>query len=698
MQGYNDLASIHPALAAQWHPTRNGALSPGDVSCHSDQIIWWQCAKGHVWRASISHRTCGTGCPVCAGKQVIQGENDLASRYPALAAQWHPQKNGTLLPTQITPGSGKSIWWQCGLGHAFCQTPARRVKGSGCPYCANKAVLPGYNDLASVSPQLAAQWHPDKNGTLTPQQVLADSNKKVWWQYHGYSWQERIRARRQTPETPNAGLARYTSFAEQAIFYYVRRHFFAINRYRKIENREIDIFVPELALGIEHDGPLHNRAHVKRRDLEKEAFLASRGIELIRVKTGKRFGAAQRVVTYPHGNWAMLDRAIEQVLYLLGEAAGKSCAADVNCQRDQCAINRQFWENPHKSALTIQTPEAADYWDRAKNGALDPDYIAYTSKTKVWWKCPLGHRWQASVGAFSAGSRCPYCCGKKVLEGFNDLAFIAPELAAQWHPQFNGALTPKDVTRGAMKKVWWQCQNGHAWQATVRSRIAGCGCPYCSGRLPVAGVNDLATTNPKMARQWHPEKNGMLTPSQVSRGSGRPVWWRCAQGHQWRCPPGQRQTDACPFCSGRKIIRGINDLAACRPDLMRQWHEEKNVGLDPGRIGLHSNKKAWWRCEKGHQWQAVISSRVSGCGCPFCSGRRALSGFNDLASAAPALAAQWHPDRNGALTPQNVTRGSGKKVWWRCAQGHEWQAVVAKRSAGQGCPVCARAPRTDDLS
>ena len=173
LAGVNDLATINPELARQWHPTKNGDLTPSDVVPGTRRKVWWVCDKGHEWRAAVSARVNGSGCPVCTSKMIIPGENDLASQYPAVAAQWHPTKNGTLTPEQVAPASNKKVWWICDKGHEYQATIASRTqRGGGCPYCANTKVLPGFNDLATKYPHVAAEWHPTKNAPLTPDQVL----------------------------------------------------------------------------------------------------------------------------------------------------------------------------------------------------------------------------------------------------------------------------------------------------------------------------------------------------------------------------------------------------------------------------------------------------------------------------------------------------------------------------------------------
>ena len=186
------------ALLTQWHPVKNGSLTPRQVSYGSRQKIWWLCPKGHAWQAKVYSRACGgAGCPVCAGKLVVAGENDLESQFPAIAAQWHPEKNGTLLPSAVSPYSNRRVWWRDELGHVWQATVSARTQhGSGCPYCSGKTALPGFNDLATLAPEVAAQWHPTLNGTLTPDQVTAGSHRTAWWECpSGHIWKAIVYSR-----------------------------------------------------------------------------------------------------------------------------------------------------------------------------------------------------------------------------------------------------------------------------------------------------------------------------------------------------------------------------------------------------------------------------------------------------------------------------------------------------------------------
>ena len=271
------------ALLREWDGERNAPLTPQSVCAGSHRKVWWKCAQGHSWQATVKSRVEGCGCPVCAHRALQAGETDLASSYPQVAAQWHPTKNGALTPRDVFPGTQRKVWWVCEKGHQWqARVAARTYGGSGCPVCSGKQVNPGENDLASLCPEIAGEWHPDRNGALAPQGVTPYSNRRVWW------------------------------------------------------------------------------------------------------------------------------------------------------------------------------------------------------------LCPQGHAYQAVVAARTThNSGCPYCAGRRVLPGFNDLATLRPDLAGQWHPTLNGGLTPSMVTLGSHKRVWWVCPQGHVWRAVVYPRTGKkqCGCPVCAGKV-----------------------------------------------------------------------------------------------------------------------------------------------------------------------------------------------------------------------
>ena len=123
-------------------------------------------------------------------------------------------------------------------------------------------------------------------------------------------------------------------------------------------------------------------------------------------------------------------------------------------------------------------------------------------------------------------------------------------------------------------------------------------------------------------------------------------------------------------------------------DICNQWDYEKN-DTTPDCYTINSAKKVWWKCQKGHSYESTIVNRTKRAGCPYCKNKKVLVGYNDLATTNPLLASEWDYDKNITLTPQEITKGSNKKVWWKCAKGHEWEARVNDRNRGTKCPICS---------
>ena len=166
----NCLQTLNPELVKQWHPTKNGALTPMNVTQFSGRKVWWICDKKHEWRADIHHRAHGTGCPYCSGNAVCQ-DNCLQTKNPKLSKQWHSKKNGRLTPKDITPGSNKKVWWICENEHEWQAIVNNRVKGTKCPICSKRRATELYIRDA-MKAQLSAERLSAKNGYLTPEDIL----------------------------------------------------------------------------------------------------------------------------------------------------------------------------------------------------------------------------------------------------------------------------------------------------------------------------------------------------------------------------------------------------------------------------------------------------------------------------------------------------------------------------------------------
>lgn len=325
---------------------------------------------------------------------------------------------------------------------------------------------------------------------------------------------------------------------------------------------------------------------------------------------------------------------------------------------------------------------------------VDPSNASLSagSNVSVQWRCPDDprHIWSAAPNTRKRSPRCPVCLNRVILAGINDLTTTHPDVAAQLADPADAQYTHA----GSHTKLTWRCDTvaHHQWQASVVSRVRlRSGCPYCSGRIPEPGVNDLATTHPDLATQ-------LVDPTQaitVSAGSGKKLTWQCTTDplHTWDAPARHRigtktkPPTGCPHCANRPAR-----AAQRHPSLRNVQHPLLSTAVDltaAGRLSTGSGKVVEWHCENPvcgtpHTFYMEVRKRLGGQQCPVSSGKVVLPGVNDLATT--------HPDIAATLVEQHLatqlSKGSAKTPTWQCAKGHTWQAPVYARVAGNYCPTC----------
>lgn len=561
-------------------------------------------------------------------RRVIKGINDLASQRPDLVAEWDYDKNKDLKPDEVTSGSSKKVWWICNKGHEWQASVSNRAKNRGCPYCAHKRLLKGFNDLQTLYPDVAKDWDIKKNEPITSADVLAGSNKKFWWKCHncGYEWETSANARTCGHGCP----------------YCAKKRRIAANQKRNL---------------------------------------------------------------------------------IIGQ-----------------------------NDLRTVAPQLLEEWDYKKNGSLKPEDFTAGSGVKVWWKCKkYGHSWQAIIGSRVKGAGCPYChahtsfpeqavyyyISQVYPNAVNsdqhlgiELDIYIPELhtAIEYDGvRYHSKRTKKDEEKNR------KCREQQIRLIRIREQglcsYEDCDIIWLKGnpsdeeldaaiekvlsllhlQLDVDLSRDknkiidayhqyeinhsLSKMFPEIALEWNYGKNGRLTPEMFSYGSTNKVWWKCIKGHEWQETINNRTSKkfGCPYCTGKRAIPGETDFATVYPDLLKEWDFDKNKKIDPHTILPKVNKLVWWKCSKGHEWQATVNSRTNmRSGCPFCSGRFAEPGVNDLATTNPECLAEWSYEKN-KIKPTEIKAGSEQKVWWHCKKcGHDWQATpYAHILAHTGCPYCA---------
>lgn len=650
--------SEFPLLQADWNWEKNIGCKPESTASGSPRKIWWKCSVcGFEWEASPNSRTRGSGCPKCGKKKTIKSRwafriekngGSLATLYPHLLKEWDWNMN-EINPNEIPSQCNRKVWWKCSVcGYEWQAIVQSRTKdGCGCPECGkelgkkikeeNKLLRLG--SLVDTHPDLIKEWDFETN-EISPCNISFKYSKKVHWIcIKGHQWQtpvnRRVRLGRGCPICAKEG---GTSFAEQAIYYYISSIIPSESRYLH-KGIEMDVYIPSLKTGIEYDGLFYHKSQkaiVKEK--KKDDTLAKDGIRIIHIKESFEIKlVGDTIYTIYSKDYVYLKDVISNVLLLLAI----DVVPDVNIDRDRTRILEHYILNEKANSIVAILPEIAKQWDYQKNGKIKPEFIRSSSNQKFWWKCNKGHSWQAAVYSRANGNGCPCCSGKVLVVGENDLLSQNPKLASEWNYERNGILRPSQITIRNGKKVWWICPIcGNEYQSTVAHRSEGKGCPICGRKKSDIG-----------RRKCFLKKNGSFLD--------------------------------------------------VKPQLIEEWDYEKNEGVDPLLVTAHNDKKYWWKCSKcGHSWLAIVSNRVDkGSGCPICkkqllsksSSRIGVKKSGSIITTHPYLLADWDFEKNLNIRPEEVSRGSEKPIHWKChICGYEWIAPVNRRtkSNNKECPKC----------
>ena len=551
-------------------------------------------------------------------------KKSLAETHPEIAQQWHPTLNGDLTPEDVTPGSNKKVWWKCDKGddHEWVASIYSR-KNSGCTICSGRKVVKS-NCIATTHNYLVKEWHPTKNGILNPENCSISTHVKIWWKCKlnpRHIWQALPSYRSKgygcrICKYPKPGIG-FVDLPENSIWYTNKKvlAFWDYESNSDINPKQISI------------------------NYKKKVWWKCKNKDSHKIfKTPLQFvnnsecdvcnSVAENLHLYKYN-------PIEKHLKLNAIHNGSNKKIKWRCKH-----NHVFSKSPSSLKYKSETehciycrslkhinPKAYSMLDIEKYKG-NPELISASSNKKIWWKCDVNHSFERSPGNMQRSNTCPICINRKVIPGVNSLNITHPEIVKQWHPTKN-KISPSNVTYGSGKKVWWKCDKGddHEWEATILSITSidsgSKGCPICSNHKVIQS-NSLATTDPNLASQWHPTKNGKLTPYDITSGSSKKVWWKCDKGddHEWEVSPDSRNSfdSGCPICSGKIIVRS-NSLFKLYPLIANEWHPTKNGDLTPHSVGKGSKIDAWWQCskDKKHIWKTNIGNRTRlSSGCPYC--------------------------------------------------------------------------------
>ena len=623
----NNLAFQFPKISKEFDLKKNKYKSPSSIISKSNKKYWWICKKNHSYLTSPGGRIQGRGCPYCAGKKVDQS-NSLRKRFPNISKEWNYKKNGMLQPDKVTAGSKKSIWWICRKGHEWKTSVASRTGASktGCPYCSNRKV-DEYNNLLNNFPKIASEWHPNKNGKITPKEIVYGSNKNVWWIcQNGHEWKAQVNSRTGLKGTGCPRCSKRISSFEIRILSELESFFSNIKPIYKLKGTEIDLLLKDHNIGIEYDGWYFHKNRIQK-DKVKNEFLKKNNIDLIRIREAplKKISNKDIIIKQNELKKSDLNKLLNAILNI----------------------------------SQIKDKKITKYLTK-KSFQQEKKYRKYLS----FYPAPIPQKSLSESHAY---------------------------LVKEWDFKKNFPLKPKNFYTNSGTKVWWKCNNGHSWKIRIANRTGkgNTGCPYCSGKI-INADNNLEKLFPIVAQEFHKNKNGGLKPKNLSPGSHKKYWWKCNKGHEWKAIIKSRteQKTGCPYCSGHLATKDTN-LKKLHPKIVKEWDFIKNGKLDPSKLRPSSNLKVWWKCNKGHSWYTRISGRtLKKTGCIYCANIK-VSNTNNLLVVSPKLALEWHPTKNKPLEPKDIIAKTGKKYWWKCKNGHEWQNSPANRFS-RGCPFCGK--------
>ena len=555
------------------------------------------------------------------------------SDIPELLTDWHPAKNGNVLPEDVLGGSGIHVWWKCALGHEWQASPNQRTnRGSGCPDCYNlirsdntRKATAEFN-LLTEQPELCSEWHPTLNEN-PPEFYMPRSMDKVWWQCeNGHEWKAAIDSRTRgngckycAGQAATAERNFEVMFPDTAKEWDYDKNENKPNEYTPYSNRKVWWKCPK---GHSYETVIYNRAkgggcpkctHQQSRNelriLSELQFLFS-DVEHRKKIEGYEVDiflpsinlAIEYDGWYWHKSKANKDREKQRDIEKLGiellrvreTPLPKITDKDVMVSGSALLVKTDV--DQLVSALDVEEEVTAIYLrhDMFLNEELYTEYLSY-------FPSPLPH---------------------------HSLAQLAPNLIEEWHPTKNHPLQPTNFTSRSEHKAWWVCKFGHEYQAIIRNRFDGTGCPTCSGRIATTETC-IAATHPELARLWHPTKNGPFTPENIKAGSSLKAWWKCSEGHEWQASPNNmkkpNRRSHCPHCYERPIpMRVHNCMAETHPKMARALHPNKNGPFTAYNLTSGSKRNLWWVCSNDpkHEWQAFSYNQTKSPWpdlCPKCT-------------------------------------------------------------------------------
>lgn len=577
-----------------------------------------------------------------------KGECRMATKphicdIPELLVEWNWEKNSKegYSPYAMTAGANRQVHWICHVcGYEWLQTPNHRSsRKSKCPQCTGRVLIEGINDLATMNPNLAAEWDYEKNGALRPTQVKPFSNKSVWWQCkNGHSWKATISNRSNGNGCSECG-------RQQS-----------------------------------------SKTRIKNRIKEKGSF-ASNFPSLAPEWDMRKNHCTPDDVTAKSNQevWWQCSKGHSYPMRISHRASGHGCpfCAGVKVFTGESDFETWCKENGRENLL--------EEWDETST-TLKPCEVSRSSKESIRWICGVcGYSWTDSICARVRKSLCPQCQNRSKTSFPEQtllyyLGAIFDDVVSRYSEKAN-AITEIDIYIPSIRTgieydglAWHKGSRSHDREKEKYERCKNAGIRLIRVREQGLPMDDDTCD----AMLVCPYNN--FTSSEFSN-IVKTILNLLSPNNQIEVDVQKDRNSI--FAQYYTLLQSCS-LSDMYPDIAKEWHPSMNGEILPRMVPAYSNDPFFFLCECGHTYECVVAKRTKrGDGCPYCSGHRVLAGYNDLQTTHPLISAEWDFDRNGGVLPTMVSKGYDKKVWWKCINGHSFSVSPNTRtSQNVGCSKC----------
>lgn len=659
-QGVNDFESNYPELSKEW--SINNERKPSETIKTTNHAIKWICKDcGYEYLAKLQEKINGFSCPVCDNRTTVKGINDLATTHPLLVNEY--SKANTRDITTIRKDIEVYVLWTCPDCHNDYQYMVKYKEAGDkiCPFCNNKRVKPGFNDLLTVEPELAERYC--INNELPANRILASSPSNFRWNCNNCGGEY--------PATISQIKEGYCPFC---------------NNERVLSGfNDLATKYPELVEKYTANNPkpaseiLYTNQAYYEWQCDKCGGIYNASLQDVKdgycpyCEDKKVLQGKNDLVTF-YPEIAKLyssnnEKPANQVLYTLAytynwvcdKCNGEFSATIEEVNNGYCPYCENKRVLTGKNDFKTMYPHLVNLY--SNDNVLPPNRILYTSGFYYKWQCDkCGGDFNTSIDRLDKEG-CPYCNDIKVLTGKNDLKTMLPDLVKMYSN--NNEIPADEVLYVSNNPFEWQCTTCNGEFKTTINNLKERGCPYCNNRRALTGLNDITTIYPNIAKLY--SQNNERIASEVLYTNIRPYIWNCDKcGGEYKATITEVNDGYCPYCEDKKVLTGKNDLKTMYPELAKRYstHNEKQVDQV-----LYLSKGIFsWECKTcGGEYNATIEDARDE-ECPYCENRKVLKGLNDLTTTHPQLVEEWGLENYliDVGGPENYKFDSTKNVYWLC--------------------------------